>query len=84
MYQFYTAEVKKTHGGEFEHDIKWFWDEDITKAQRKAESHFHEVLASASVSGDTYAEHSCIIFSEEGFPIEHKCYKHEAPTEVQA
>ena len=86
MYQFYTVEIKKTHGGEFEHDVKWFWDEDINKAQRKAESHFHEILTEAAVSGDDYSEHSAIIFSEEGFLIDNKCYKHtavpqEEPTE---
>ena len=36
---------------------------------------------------DNYSEHSAIIFSEEGFPIDNKCYKHEAepqeePTEA--
>lgn len=87
MFQFYTVEIKKTHNGDFEHDVKWFWDEDINKAQRKAESHFHEILAAAAVSGDDYSEHSAIIFSEEGFPIDNKCYKHtgepqEEPTEA--
>lgn len=82
MYQFYTVEIKKTHGGEFEHDVKWFWDDDVDKARRKAESHFYEVMASAAVSGDRFAEHSAIIFSEEGFPIMNKCYKHEAPAPV--
>lgn len=83
MYQFYTVEIKKTHSGDFEHDVKWFWDEDINKAQRKAESHFHEILADAAVSGDTYSEHSAIIFSEEGFPIDNKCYKHDAPAATE-
>ena len=80
MYQFYTVEIKKTHAGEFEHDVQWHWDEDATKAQHKAESKFHEILSRAAISGDTYIEHSAIIFSSEGFPIANHCYKHEAVT----
>ncbi len=81
MYQFYTVEIMKSHTGEFEHDVKWHWDEDATKAQQKAESKFHEILSRASVSDK--AEHSAIIFSSEGFPIMHQCYKHdEAPAET--
>lgn len=37
MYQFYTVEITKTNSGELSHDIKWHYDEDATKAQRKAE-----------------------------------------------
>lgn len=40
-----------------------------------AESKYHAVLAAAAVS--EIPVHSAIIVSEEGFPIEHKCYKHE-------
>ena len=76
MYQFYTVEITKTHSGELSHDIKWFWDEDATKAQRKAESKFHEIMSRAAVS--EYAMHSAILFSEEGFLIMNACYKHEA------
>lgn len=80
MYQFYTVEIKKTYDGEYEHDVKWHWDEDATKAQRKAESKYYEIMSRAAVS--TYAEHSAIIFSSEGFPIMNQCYKHEAPPAV--
>ena len=38
-----------------------------------AESHYHSVLASAAVSD--LPCHSAVIVSEEGFPLEHKCYK---------
>lgn len=41
----------------------------------EAESKYHAVLAAAAVS--TIPVHSAIIVSEEGFPIENKCYKHE-------
>jgi len=84
MFQFYTVEIKKTHAGEFEHDVQWHWDEDATLAQRKAEAKFHEILSRAAVSGDSYAEHSAIIFSSEGFPIANACYKHEATAVAEA
>ena len=40
----------------------------------EAESKYHMILASASISN--IPVHSAIIVSEEGFPVEHKCYKH--------
>ena len=46
--------------------------EHATKAE--AESKYHAVLAAAAVS--EIPVHSCIIVSEEAFPVEHKFYKH--------
>lgn len=43
--------------------------------QEEAESKFHSILAAAAVS--TLPCHSAIIVSEEGFPVDHQCYKHE-------
>lgn len=40
----------------------------------EAESKYHAVLAAAAVS--EISVHSCIIVSEEAFPVEHKFYKH--------
>lgn len=81
LYQFYVVEIKKLRSGEFEHNVTWHWDTDATKAQLKAESKFHEILSAAAIS-DTL-EHSAIIFSTEGFPLAHQCYKHDvAPVEV--
>lgn len=40
----------------------------------EAESKYHAVLAAAAVSETPV--HSCIIVSEEGFPVANKCYKH--------
>lgn len=39
-----------------------------------AEAKFHTVLGAAAVSA--VAKHSCIMFSEEGFPLRHECYSH--------
>lgn len=74
MYQNYVVEVKKTASGEYEHNVFWLYDEDPDTAMLKAESKFHEILAAAAVS--EMAEHSAILFTSEGFPKDHKCYKH--------
>lgn len=78
MYQFYTAEIIKTQEGEFEHDIKWHYDENEIKAQLKGEAKFHEILSRAAVS--THAEHAAILFSSRGNRIMDKCYFHSAET----
>lgn len=78
MYQFYTAEIRKTQSGEFEHDINYFWDENETKAQLKGEAKFHEILSRAAVSD--YAEHAAILFSSRGNRIMDKCYRHAPET----
>lgn len=78
MYQFYTAEIIKTQSGEFEHDIKWHWDEDEQKAQLKGEAKFHEILSRAAIS--THAEHAAILFSSRGNRIMDKCYYHPSKT----
>ena len=44
--------------------------------RNEAESKFHTVLAAAAVS--SVEKHACIVFTEEGFPVMHECYKHEA------
>ena len=76
MFQNYVVEIKKFHNGEFEHNVFWLYDEDMSKALLKAESKFHEVLASAALSNT--ASHAAIMFSSEGYPLKHECYKHEA------
>ncbi len=78
MYQFYTAEIIKTQDGEFEHDIKWHYDENETQAQLKGEAKFHEILSRAAVSD--YAEHAAILFSSRGNRIMDKCYYHSVET----
>ena len=41
----------------------------------EAESKYHSILAAAAMS--EVSAHSAIIVSEEGFPVQHQCYKHE-------
>lgn len=46
---------------------------------QSAEAKYHSVLAAAAVS--SLPVHSCILMSEEGFPLRHECYKHELVAE---
>jgi hypothetical protein len=78
MTQLYIIEVQKNANGEFGHNVFYVWDEDQTKARLKAESKYHEVLAAAAIS--EVAEHAAILFTSEGFPLMHQCYKHDVAT----
>ena len=76
MTQFYIIEIQKYADGTYG-DIKHFaYDEDPDTARLKGESKYYEVLSAAAVSN--LPEHAAIMFSSEGFPIMHQCYKHEA------
>lgn len=44
-----------------------------------AEAKYHQILAAAANS--ELPVHSAMLFSEEGFPMRHECYKHEPKTE---
>lgn len=44
--------------------------------QTAAEAKYHSILAAAAVS--SLPVHAAILFTEEGFPMRHECYKHEA------
>lgn len=74
MTQLYIVEIKKNIAGEYEHQVYWVWDEDADTAQLKAESKYHEILSAAAVSNNL--THAAILFSAEGFPVMHQCYKH--------
>ena len=77
MSQFYIVEIKQNQADEYEHEVFWAWDDDPEMAQFKAEAKYHEILSRAAVS--TNKVHAAIIFSTEGFPIVHQCYKHSPP-----
>ena len=74
MTQLYITEVRKTVGGEYEHENYWVYDEDEKAARLKAEAKFHEVLAQAAVS--EFAEHGAILFTSQCVPIMHEVYSH--------
>ena len=54
--------------------------DDGKTTSNQAEAKYHSILASAAVS---YVPiHSAIMYTEEGFYIQSKCYKHETETET--
>ena len=76
--QYYIIESQQYQDGTFG-DIKHFaWDENADKARLKAESKFYEVLSAAAVS--ELPSHAVIMFSSDGFPVMHQCYKHPVQT----
>ena len=52
----------------------WAYDE-----RNAAEAKYHTILAAAA--GSSLPVHACIMFSEEGFPLKHECYKHDPVNE---
>lgn len=74
MYQYYILEIQQYQNGEYGHIVHFAYDADADKARFKAESKYHEVLAAAAVSD--LPSHAATLISSEGFPVEHKCYKH--------
>jgi hypothetical protein len=81
MTQFYIVEIQQYANGEYGHLVHFAYDEDADKARLKAESKYHEVLAAAAVSETK--SHAAILFSTDGFPVMHQCYKHEVSVPVE-
>ena len=79
--QFYVVEIQQNAAGEFAHIVHWAYDADPGIALQKAWSQYYTVLAAAAVS--EMKAHSAILFSTEGFPIAHECFRHDvaAPAE---
>lgn len=72
--QFYIIEIQQNKAGEYGHIVHYAFDENPDTARLKAESKYHEILASAAVSETL--KHSATIISDEGFPVMYQCYKH--------
>lgn len=81
MTQFYVVEIQQYANGEYGHIVHYVFDEDAEKARLKGEAKYHEVLAAAAVS--ELPTHAAIMFSTEGFPIMHQCYKHTTEAEPE-
>ena len=80
IYQYYVMEIQQYQDGTYG-DIKHFaYDEDPDLARMKGESKYYEVLAAAAVSA--LPSHAAILFSSEGFPIMHQCYKHGSSSQI--
>ena len=78
MNQFYIIEIQQYANGEFGHIIHFAFDENPIKARFKAESKYHEVLASAAIS--ELPQHSATLLTCDGRAIMNQCYKHEIVT----
>lgn len=74
IYQFYTVEITQNENGQFAHDIKWYWDSDLKKAQLKGESGFYEILSRAALSN--FKTHSVILFNTVCEPLQFYSYNH--------
>lgn len=74
MTQFYIVEIQQYANGDYGHIVHFAYDADPEKARLKGEAKYYEVLAAAAIS--ELPTHSAIMFSTEGFPIMHQCYKH--------
>lgn len=79
VYQYYVVEIQQYNDGSYGHIVHYAFDEDADKARLKGEAKFHEVLAAAAVS--ELQTHSAIMFTTEGFPVMHQCYKHAVAPE---
>lgn len=80
MYQYYVIELQMYQDGTYG-DIKHFaYDEDETKARLKGESKYHEVLSAAAIS--EIPQHSAILMSSQGTPLEFKYYEHGVPDQM--
>ena len=79
MTQYYIVEVQQYADGTFGHLVHYAYDADPDIARLKGESKYHEVLAAAAISN--LPTHSAIMFSTEGFPVMHQCYKHNVVSE---
>ena len=82
VYQYYVVEIQQYNDGSYGHIVNYAFDEDADKARLKGEAKFHEVLAAAAVS--ELQTHSAIMFTTEGFPVMHQCYKHKVTSEPEA
>ena len=75
MNQFYIIEIQQYINGEFGHIVHFAYDENATKARLKAESKYHQVLASAAVS--ELPQHSATLLTSDGRAVMNQCYRHE-------
>lgn len=74
MYKFYVIEIQKSNDTTFAHLVHEASDEDYAKAEMKAESVYHQVLAAAAIS--SLPEHSAVLLTSQGERLMNKCYYH--------
>ena len=77
MTQFYILEIQSYQNGEYGHIVHFAYDEDPVMARLKAESKYHQVLASAAVS--ELPQHSATLIATDGRCIMYQDYHHPIP-----
>lgn len=75
MTQYYIVEIQQYENEEYGHIVHYAYDADPEKARLKGESKYYQVLAAAAIS--EIPSHAAILFTAEGNPIYHQCYKHQ-------
>lgn len=75
MAKIIVTEIQKFENGQM--STPSYAYDDINAADAK----YHTILAGAAVSA--LPIHACIMFSEEGIPMKHECYKHEVQEETE-
>ena len=65
---YYIAEIQGFGSDSFAHLIT------TASTRNQAEAEYHRVLAAAAVS--ELPTHAALIFTGEGVPVKHQCYKH--------
>lgn len=73
---FIVTEIQTSAGGTVS-TLTWSYAD-----RNAAEEQFHRVLTAAAVSA--LPKHAALMYSEEGFPLRHECYKHAVQPETQA
>ena len=81
MTQFYIVEIQQYANGDFGHIVHFAYDADPDTARLKGEAKYYEVLSAAAISN--LPSHAAIMFSTEGFPLLHQCYKHTVQPEPE-
>lgn len=81
MTQYYIIEIQQTVPGTFAYLVHTAQDEDAGQARLKAESVYHQVLASAAISA--LPTHSATLLHSSGVCVMTQCYTHPQQPEPE-
>lgn len=69
MAKFLVTEIQTWESGAVQNPT-WAYDDEMAAVAK-----YHAVLAAAAVS--KLPVHACAVFTNEGFPLRHECFKHD-------
>ena len=75
MYQYYIFSMTKNENGEYEHDVKWTFDETDKAAYHKAESLYYDILSKAAIAEGIVFK-SVVMMNAEGRIYATTCINH--------